>query len=439
MSEFLHEDGVSAKAQLPKRHAKKQLSETEGKAPKAPRGRRRPAKARPPGRFDPALDLFMRDFKAGVSRLRGLTDRLSERGKSHQPEFKSDRPSKPSPIQPAALKRHMPPSIAKIMEREIRLVSEKVPQAVHVHREYQTRVQSVVQQQLPQIYAAILRAERETRKMQATSRPASVALRPGQPGVQSLMRAAKAIRSGRLPFLDRSTKKEAQQLLGRIWGTKRAETRRLIEQHRLIPLAVREDIVQSVHARAHKAGWRQDPRSSRSEPPAKFIREIEREIIKLLPSPRWDTSKGQSAAPVPVAAHDIPRLQQQGVPSFQTEGVAAGGSYVVDPGENVHVITRDGNPLDRADDTGTSPPPPAAPRQQRRDRGAPAAAPQATRHAPPPTQRTGASQTTGGLGAETGGGAAGGQRGPVELRGRLEIPGLANWIADIEGRLEDRG
>ncbi len=87
MSEFLHEDGVSAKAQLPKRHAKKQLSETEGKAPKAPRGRRRPAKARPPGRFDPALDLFMRDFKAGVSRLRGLTDRLSERGKSHQPEF----------------------------------------------------------------------------------------------------------------------------------------------------------------------------------------------------------------------------------------------------------------------------------------------------------------------------------------------------------------
>ena len=468
MSEFLREDGVSAKAKLPRRRKTKQSPQAEKKVPEAPKGRMRSAKARPRGRFDSALDLLMRDFKAGVSRLRGLTERLSKGGKPHQPEFKSDRPSKPTPIKPGTFKRRMPPSITKIMEREIRMVSEKVPQVVHVRdrdeviREYRTRSQTVIQQQLPQIYAAILRAEREVREKQTAAKPATVALRPKQPGVQALMRAAKAIRSGRLPFLDRATKQEAQQLLGRIWGTKRTkqviqssrgETRRLIEQHRLIPTAVRENIAQGVRARAHKAGWRQEPSSSMLGPPDRFVREVEREIIKLLPSPHRFAGKGQMDAPIPVAAHDIPRLQQQGVPAFKTAGVAAGGSYVVDPGENVHVITRDSNPLDQADDAQSSPPSVAAPRRRSSAQqmssparsvaagapGTPAAAPQAARHAPPPVQQTRASRTSGGLGAATGGGTAGGEGGVMELRGTLDILGLKGWMAEIEARTKGHG
>ena len=475
MSEFLHEGGTSDKSRLPLRpkEAKKKAAKDARKAPLPPATRRRVAAERKPGRLDPDVGAIMQDFKAGVSRLSGLTARLAEQ-RPHKPEFAKDRPARPAPTPSALIQRHLPPPLSKIIERELKLVSEQVPHVIRVRergqitREYESRVKSVVQQHLPQIYAAILRAEREVKETRMVAKPATTVLRPSQPAVKSLIKAAQAIRSGRLPFLEKKTREEAKTLLERIWGTKRTtrvinsnntETRRLIEQHRLLPLAVRESIVHDAYDRAHKAGWARPPHSSRAGPPREFVRDVEREIIKLLPAPRWDEPKGSTTAPLPIGAHDIPRLQQQGVPAFATQGAAAGGSYVVDPGENVHVITRD-NPITGGNAEPAEPArgapggraaterPPrvvtrdATARPPREAAGGPATvqAPAPARHVPPavPAVRTG--RAAGVAGAAPGGGGAETQ-GPMEISGTLEIAGLkqlVGWVGEIKGSMRKR-
>ena len=299
---------------------------------------RRSRKAAPDA---PEFVRLLRDVKTGLLRLGGLTKRLAGK-RAGKPEFKAQRRADTKP--PLPLRAATPRAqqdILKLIEQELRALSETAPPEVRERlvREYRSRADEAMRMQLPQTYASMLHAETVT--------PAQVALRPQQSkAVAALMQATQAIKKGRLPFLPRQTRIKAQQLLNQIFGEKRAaqiaksaRVPHIIERQRLIPMIVRN----VVEAEARKA----------QQAPPQLARLLSRAATMPL-----STTRREVKGPVPISAH-LPRLAKT-VPSFETQGVASGGSYIAEADEDVHVITRNDSPLATPAESTKTPTAPAA-------------------------------------------------------------------------------
>jgi len=409
----------------------------------------------------------LRDFRAGITQLGQAADRFAR-----QPVAERITPQRLT-----QLRQHVP-SIARILEREIQTVTKLVkaaPDIKHtstVTRSFRERAERVIEQQLPQLFASVLRAERLVTKVEpakvalplkkgAPVEPAKVALplKKGAP-VEALVKAARAIRAGRLPFLPLETRKKAQTLLDRIFARPRSleavrapdnEQRRLIERYSLIPLAVHHDIMREAWQRA-PAGIQQATQGH-SVPPTllkpttrqllRTVNEIVRERTSRLE--KMSTIEQQTAPVLPaVAARERPYAAQS-VPSFATQGAAAGGDYMAHTGEDVHVITRNDRPLvepHESADTGATAAAPSAPttpgsQVQTRGsspRGVPALAAPAARTTAPTARAPASRPEPQQAGATAGAAQAAGDGNTMKIEGTLSIPGLDNWIATIEGR-----
>ena len=409
--EFIGEDAGSAERKRVHKRKRSMQPAVNEQAAVPPRAT---SKARKAASNTPAFMRLLRDVKTGLLQLGRLTKRLTDK-RPTKLDYKAQRRAAARPPLPTrtATPKSEQQDIAKIIERELRTLSETAPPKVRVQliREYQARADEVVRMQLPQTYASMIHAEKVT--------PAQVALRPKQSkAVTALMQATQAIRKGRLPFLPRQTRVRAQQLLNQIFGEKRAaqlaksaRVPRIIERQRLIPTIVRN----VVEAAARKA-QQEPPRLARLlHKAAALPLSTARRYIESAPIP---SSKG----PTPIAPHDLPRLART-VPSFATQGVASGGSYIAEADEDVHVITRNDSPL-------------ATPSESTRTPTAPAAA---------SSRKPAAAGAFGGTagGPRTAGAPAGVAAGPArttsaqKIEGTLRIDGLADWIAKVEGRMKD--
>lgn len=406
---------------------------------------------------------ILRDFRSGIIQLGQAADRLAR-----QPVAE-----RITPQQLTQLQRRVP-SVARILEREIQTVTKlakAAPDITHtatVTRSFRERAERVIERQLPQLFATILKTEQLVTK--ATPAKVALPLKKGAP-VEALVKAARAIRAGRLPFLPLETRKKAQELLNRIFTRPRSleavrssdgEQRRLIERHSLIPLAVHHDIMREAWQRT-PAGVQQAVQGQ-SVPP-KLLKPATRQLLRTVNEiVRERASKLEKAMPTEQqAAPALPAVTarershvSQAVPAFATQGAAAGGDYMAHTGEDVHVITRNDRPLvephERAE-TGTTaamPSVPAVPGTQAQAKGSSArrapvsSAPAASaRRAPVPSTPAASAPAPRSpatrpepqqAGAAAGASQAAGGDGTMKIEGTLAIPGLGDWMAEIEGR-----
>lgn len=301
MSDFLKE-GARADGKKPKLPPRKP-QRIQLDAPRAPKRTRKKSSRE--------LSELLRDFRLGLTSLRALTQRLQVT----RPEFKAQR-GKPAPI---------PPAITKIVERERKIVERLLVQMPArerelVLREYEKHTQSAMQERAPQAYAAILRG----------AQMAPQVLRPDQPYVKELMATAKAIKSGRLPFLPKEIVTRARKLLHVLFGKQRATelltsrdvvTRRLISQYRLIPRSVQAAV---------------------SAKPKRQMTRIERELQAVVQ--RGTVAKAPAATNQPISRAELAEVAAS-LPAMHSGGAVAGGGgsgeYRMQAGEDVHVVTRD--------------------------------------------------------------------------------------------------
>lgn len=376
----------------------------------------------------PEFMRLLRDVKTGLSRLGGLTKQLAAQ-RAAKPDYKAQRRVAARPPLPTqtTTPQQAHQDIVKIIERELRTLSAVAPPELREQlvREYQSRTAEVTRMQLPQAYATMLHAEKLV--------PARVALHPKQSkATAALMQAARAIRTGRLPFLPQKTRARAQQLLNQIFGEKRAaqiaksaRVPRIIEQQRLVPTSVRGVL----EAEARKA--QQEPsqlaqllHKATLLPLSPPRREIEAAPMSTIKGPLSVAPPLPNVGPIPIAPHDLPRLARA-IPSFATQGVASGGSYIAEADEDVHVITRNDSPLATPSESTQTPS---------------TVAPIATSSRAP---ATGAGALGGTAGSSRAGAAAGAVAGAgrtgnsQKIEGTLKIPGLSDWMASIEGRMQD--
>lgn len=400
----------------------------------------------------------LKDFQGGINTLNELANQMRKAGVGQQAGAAG----------PAAhaghgmTDRQAPPSILKILEREQQILTRVVQQLpterrAEIIHQFERRSSSALKEQTPQALAAILQTARKI--------PAAKALRPKEHrGVIDLMKAAKAIRSGRLPFLPKEVKKRARELLAQVIGPKRAglamsskssDTRRLIDQHRLIPMAtghlpprptMNQPAGQPPQPTLNQADFRQ------SNPQLAQMPALPRtQSGRKLPSPEPIRSQ---PAPAPLYPTDLSKHREElSIPAFRSGGVASGGSYINEVGENeVSINYFDGDEQLRdtpqADHGGglaanTSASGRQAGQVSRSMAGGGQSTPPA---APPPTPAhrprgpasgsdTFGGSTQGGLGASGGSDTVGGRGGPTELTGTLKIEGLSDWIAKVEGKL----
>ncbi|HSN70703.1 MAG TPA: hypothetical protein VLT59_04305 [Steroidobacteraceae bacterium] len=397
MSDFLQEKAAAAKAKKPKLPAVK----TRLAAPAEARAARRPRKR------SRELEELLRDFRFGLSSLRNLTQRLQTQPANYKGQQSVQQPA--------------PPAITKIIERERRVVERlltTIPTKERelILREYERHVQSSVDGQVPQAYAALIRGSEMVK-------PAQV-LRPDQPYVRELMTTVKAIRSGRLPFLPKEVVTRARELLTVIFGkerahelmtTKDAAMRRVISQQRLVPRSVRAAV---------------------SLVPMKKMTRVQQELQRVLArsiAPQHTSIPSQQLSKVELAQIEPV------MPALHTGGAASSGEYRMEAGEDVHVITRNDSMM-------TSPSPGASGSAPRADVTTPAlpgslqspamAAPMPATSATPkksdiakaaaPFSRAEPSRAQfGGTGSAQPGGA-------LKIS---DIEGLARWVAQTEERL----
>ena len=366
----------------------------------------------------PEFMRLLRDVKTGLSRLGGLTKQLAAQ-RAAKPDYKAQRRVAARPPLPTqtTTPQQAHQDIVKIIERELRTLSAVAPPELREQlvREYQSRTAEVTRMQLPQAYATMLHAEKLV--------PARVALHPKQSkATAALMQAARAIRTGRLPFLPQKTRARAQQLLNQIFGEKRAaqiaksaRVPRIIEQQRLVPTSVRGVL----EAEARKA----------QQEPSQLAQLLHKATLLPLSPPRREIEAALMSpikGPIPIAPHDLPRLARA-VPSFATQGVASGGAYIAEADEDVHVITRNDSPL-------------ATPTESTRTPATSAPAPVAASSRAPASS---AGASGGATGSSRAGAAAGSgvdaarTSSSQKIEGTLKIPGLSEWIASIEGRMTD--
>jgi len=310
MSDFLQERAAAGKAKKPRLpKAKTRLAEIG--TPRAPKRKRKRNRE---------LEELIRDFRLGLTSLRGLTQRLH----TERANYVNQRGAKP----PA------PPAVTKIVERERHVIERLLTglptkERELILREYERRTQGIMSAQVPQAYAALLRGAEllqptTTGQRDRAVKPAAV-MRPDQPRVRELMATAKAIRSGRLPFLPKEVIERSRELLTVMFGKDRARelmtsrdvvTRKLISQQRLIPRSVRAAI---------------------SVTPKRRMTRVQQELQKLLTrsvAPQHAKLPAQQLSPVELAQLE-PVL-----PAMHTGGAAGSGEYRMQAGEDVHVITR---------------------------------------------------------------------------------------------------
>lgn len=333
MADFLQEKAAAGKAKKPQLPQPK-LRLAELATPRPPKKQR--------SRRDRELAELLRDFRLGLTSLRGLTQRLQ----ATKPDYRAQR----GPTPPA------PPAITKIVERERKIIERALAplpakEREILIREYERNAQSVMTAQAPQAYAAIIRgaelatalAQSGATKAAPISTPSAASgvvpapvLRPNQPHVKELMIMAKAIRSGRLPFLPKEVVTRARQLLSVLFGKQQAAEmvtsrdtamRRLIGRYRLVPRSVQAAVSATPKRKLTRA------------------QQTLQALISRAITPRSSTAAAQKTAPIELA-----HLEQQGVvspqtvaalPAMHTGGVAGPGEYRMQNTEGLHVITQD--------------------------------------------------------------------------------------------------
>ena len=367
----------------------------------------------------PDLSQLMTDFKAGVSRLGYLAQRLSASGYKAAPPQVTE-------------SRRAPQDVTKIIERELRTISQIAPAAVQhdVVREYRELAEQASALQIPQAHAAILQGSKRV--------PPAEALRPTSKAVRSLMQAAQAIKQGRLPFLPKETRREAQKLLSAVFSKQSAvqlarsnQIPRAIESQRLIPGAV-HGMMEATRAknqpepqllkliRQAAAAPLADLHGAYRAPAVAAIGAASQRLPAV-------AAIGAASQRVPVAAHDLPRLSKA-IPAFDTQGAATGGAYLSHAGEDVQVITRSDSPLATPGDTGG-----------RSDGEGPVPAPQASSSRKPMSPAAGPGRASTGVSALAAADTGGKSNGPVRIEGTLNIPELGNIVSKFTGFMTDNG
>lgn len=385
---------------------------------------------------DIELASLVKDFKVGLGQLGQAAEQLAKQ-----------RPlERLTPQQLLELKKQAP-SLMRILEREMKTFTKLVKAAPDIkHTEtitkaYRDRAERVIEQHLPQLYASILKAEQLVTKVEQPQ--VAIPLKPGAP-VAALVAAAKAIRAGRLPFVPLETRKQAQHLIDSVFiKTRMLETsrkpdasiRQLIERHSLIPLAVRHDVMRDIYKQTATGAA---PVTSISD---KQILRTVQEIIRERATHTEKETNTQSP-PMTVVTRNAPRLTQA-LPSFQTQGVAAGGDYLAHAGENIHVISRQDSslvaPYERtAPGIAEAAPAPAINTKLASAVTAPAPTmntrPAAAIAAPMPAAPI--ARPASGPAITTGIPAGGSQT--TKLEGTLKIEGLSDWIGKIEARTKEQ-
>ena len=304
------------------------------------------------------------------------------------------------------------------MERELRTVTKLVPGATtEVIREYRQLAERAEKLHIPQAHAEILQGAKQLTPGQA--------LRPTSKAVRSLMQAAQAIKQGRLPFLPKETRREAQKLLNAVFSkqaaaqiSKSSRIPQEIERQRLVPLAA-QGMLEAAHVQ--------------NRPPSPLLGVLKRAVATPLISPQAPSKMG--AAPptaggtgrAPVAAHDLPRLAKT-LPSFASQGAGYGGALLSHADESMQVFTRSDSPLAAPDAAtgegeGQTPAPQAQSTRQPQGEVPPA-----------PGQRAagaGAAAAAGTPQAQTGG--------PVRIEGTMSIPELGDIVGKFTGFMTDNG
>jgi hypothetical protein len=376
------------------------------------------------------LHRFLADFRSGLGKLKTITQRLIEQRSG----------SSPSALPPQRTEHVLRQELLQTLERELRLVESAAPPEIRdrVVKEFRTKAESAIAMGLPQSYARLVGAAQE--QFRGTVPPPAKALRPNQsPAVRALLSAVTAIRNGRLAFLPRETRVETRKLLQRIFSSGRAERTpsapqiaKLVQSQRLLP-----NIVQGMmrsYEKPEQYGTYIDAVEHAKEqyflpePPGPEGRSTIPHVVPQAPESAPQPSDNPSPPrkqPTPLTAADIPRLSKA-VPSFQTTGAAH--AYMYEPGEDVHVVTRNdglmteatppslaGAPQGAGGEANTPPPR----RSGARTISAPAPAARSTSAAPTGSAATARDDTSK----------------PVSVTGALRIDGLPQFIANTEMRL----
>lgn len=350
------------------------------------------------GRTD--FNQVLSDLRSGVSRLGQLAGQLAA-SRQH-----ASMPQAPAAQRPS-------PEVTKLIERELKTITKVVPGASsEIIREYRQLAERATKLHVPQSHAAILEGEKRLK-------PAEV-MRPTSKAVRSLMKAAAAIRQGRLPFLPKETRREAQRLLNEVFSkqtavniARSARIPKAVEAQRLIP--------QAVHGMAAAS-------QPEGVPPSPVMDAARRAIEAPLAAMK-EAYKASAVPPkpdlagrTPIAASDLPRLAKA-LPSFEKQGMGYGGSMISHSDESVTVFDRSDSPLvaERGSPTGEGLTP--TPRAE------------SSRTPIAPTQEGAAARTAGGV-------AQGVQKsqtsGPARVEGTLHIPEL-NALAKFTGFMTDNG
>lgn len=423
MAEYLGEGSSPLRGGKPSR---KQVDfRSRHTAPTTERSRNR----KPEQRQQNSLRRFLRDFKGGLSSLGDAIERLLQYRKLSGGTKLSERHTT---IEREKIRNVMVPHV---LEREILTGQQAVTQAPfreHSKRltnDYRDNTRRAVASGIPQFMAAMLQAE----AVSAPRRAPTEALRPVRGGaVEALMKVAKSVKAGRLPFVPKETRKRAQELLDAIYGRRTGrpatwrdkEVARIIEKHRLIPLAAQTQ--------------------PSSTPQYQNFTMAATGVPLVPPLPHHKEPKQAT-----LTETEARKLEAAGIPRFRAEGMAD-GPKLIDAGEST-MHTNDQTVVYRDNSTHVSQPekelsparasirPASAVTAKYRSpiptTRAVAAAPTNPehKHPKPDASKNTTSSTRGGLGSHTGGGTLGAGGGQMKVQGELRIPELDNAIAEIKG------
>ena len=385
----------------------------------------------------PDLRRFLADFKSGLGRLKTLTKRLVERNTRTSPIATAG--STFNTMVSNRVERHEHREVMKVLERELRLVKETAPPQIRdrVVSAFKSKAESAIQLGIPQSYARILDAVRPAR-----------ALRPNQsPAVKSLLRAAKAIRSGRLAFLPRETRMEARKLLRGIFGSGKAgnaprmpHVAKTVEAQRVLPNVVQgmmrdyekpeqyETYISAIE-KAKNQNFPPEPAGQVDAVghPAGQVDAVGHPAGGPVAPDYEAPGSAQGPTPgrpksVPLTAQDIPRLAKS-LPAFQTTGVAH--AFMYEPDEEVQTITKNDGLVTSAE----SPDVPRAPQGV----AGKAPGPRSSSAAPAAPAAASSGATPRGAPAQAAGNGSSGK--PLVLSGSVSIEELPGYMAQMELRV----
>lgn len=398
------------------------MPERRDAAPEAPKARSKsvPTAASRRSRHIPDLRRLLADFRTGLGKLRGMTQKLM--GKPLR---------SPAPAQATRIEHR---ELLKTLEREVRILERTAPAPIkdRIVREFRTKAAEAIQLGVPQAYAEMSEAARIV---------PSKALRPNQtPAVKSLLQAVKAIKAGRLAFLPRQTRAEARKLLRGIFGSPKSsraptapQRASVVQQERLLPLVV-QGMMRSYERPEQYSTYIDAIEQARTAPirhaPASESGQVAPEVSSMSTSSVAPAAVSGQAMPTgraqsrPLDPLDLKRLEKAGVPAFKTTGVAHAFTY--EPDESVHTIDKNDGLVTEAE----------APQASRAPVGGAGGAP------PPAAGRTAATPIA--PTAVSGNVASAAERTqetlnvtdkPAKLEGTLKIDGLSEFIGDISARV----